>query len=427
MKIIIVGAGPAGLLLLHYLLRRGNYHIEVYERLNDPFESDLSQEKTFPLALLERAKKALSEIENLLETVCTNATFCDGTYVYNKQKKPKLIARKNPLIIIDRVTLVKTLLTTLQEKYDSSLLKINFGCQCIKVNSNQKNITVENRNKEVFDSSYDILIGADGANSTVRESLTSDREFQYEKEYVTDFYKSVFINRFNKELNIELEANKLHTWRLDEGMRLMLVPQGENQLNGVIIFNSEDDTINNLNDSAKVLTFFEDNFPQIKGLIDHEEAENFVNRFVSKIVTIKCNYYHQKDSILIIGDAAHSVSPSIGQGCNSALEDVLIINSLLDKYNDNWKQVLQEFTKTRIPDAHALKELSDYSFPRNKKLMFEFFLRIKISRFLHRLFPTIFQPFLFDLVSETLTPYSEILESHQGWINKVKNSQKASS
>jgi len=35
-NVVIIGAGPAGLLLAHYLLRRGKYHVEIYERRPDP-------------------------------------------------------------------------------------------------------------------------------------------------------------------------------------------------------------------------------------------------------------------------------------------------------------------------------------------------------------------------------------------------------
>ena len=34
-KVVIVGAGPSGLLLAHYLLRRGDkYQVDIYERRN---------------------------------------------------------------------------------------------------------------------------------------------------------------------------------------------------------------------------------------------------------------------------------------------------------------------------------------------------------------------------------------------------------
>lgn len=38
-KVVIVGAGPVGLLLAHYLLRRDSYDIDIYERRSDPLNS----------------------------------------------------------------------------------------------------------------------------------------------------------------------------------------------------------------------------------------------------------------------------------------------------------------------------------------------------------------------------------------------------
>ena len=65
--------------------------------------------------------------------------------------------------------------------------------------------------------------------------------------------------------------------------------------------------------------------------------------------------------ILLIGDAAHAVSPSIGQGCNAALQDVQVFTQVLAQYQDDWAQALPAFTSQRLPDVHALRELSDYS------------------------------------------------------------------
>jgi kynurenine 3-monooxygenase len=50
-KVVIVGAGPAGLLLAHALQQRGRYAIELYERRPDPREAPPSQERTFPISL----------------------------------------------------------------------------------------------------------------------------------------------------------------------------------------------------------------------------------------------------------------------------------------------------------------------------------------------------------------------------------------
>jgi kynurenine 3-monooxygenase len=122
------------------------------------------------------------------------------------------------------------------------------------------------------------------------------------------------------------------------------------------------------------------------------------------------------------------VSPSIGQGCNAALEDVAILDELLDEYADDWAKATAQFTLRRQADAHALVELGDYSFPSSSGLFIEFVLREQLATKLHQLFPVgeaspvenRFSPSLSELVFESSVPYSEILDSYQGWISKVK-------
>ena len=203
---------------------------------------------------------------------------------------------------------------------------------------------------------------------------------------------------------------------------MLLVPQAEDKLNGVIIFNSESNPFADLTTKEEIINFFHENFPYFAKLIPETEAEALLRRPVARVLTVKCDRAHHGDSILLIGDALHAVSPSAGQGCNSALEDVLIFSKLLDKYADDWNQALPEFSRQRIPDVHALKELSDYSFPRNNKLLAaEFLLRLILRRKLHQIFPSI-KPFAFDLLMETDISYSQILKNNQGWFNKVKKS-----
>ncbi|MBD1873799.1 hypothetical protein H6F75_09915 [Nodosilinea sp. FACHB-131] len=76
-------------------------------------------------------------------------------------------------------------------------------------------------------------------------------------------------------------------------------------------------------------------------------------------------------------------------------------------------------------EAHALRDLSDYSFPRSKALVLEFFLRLTVGRKLHQWFPQRFSPFVFDLVLDTHLNYSEVLHLSKGWINRVKRSMAA--
>jgi kynurenine 3-monooxygenase len=424
-KVVIIGAGPAGLLLAHYLLRRDKYRVELYEQRPDPRLLDISQDRTFPISLQERGRKALRQISGLEEAIAANSVFCTGTKLHLQNRKPREIPRAVPILTIDRNRLMLILLQHLTQTYTSDQLTLKFSCQCVELDRQAKTVTIQPQQDEVFTRSYDCLVAADGARSLIRDHLVQDRDLQCEQNYTPDAYKSVFISRSNSTL--ELESDKIHGANQDSQTRMLMVPQPGDRLNGVIIFDAEQNPLSSLKTKAEVLTFFQEHFPVFGQLMLLEEAEAFWQRPVGRVLTVRCDRFHQDDSILLIGDAAHAVSPSIGQGCNASLEDVLIFERLLDQYGDDWAQTLPAFSAKRVPDAHALRDLSDYSFPRTKRLVVEYFFRLRISRLLHRWFPQWVKPFVFDLVLDHDLPYSQVLRLHQGWINKVKRSLPQSS
>lgn len=421
-KVVIIGAGPAGLLLAHCLLRRGKYRVELYERRSDPRLVDASQDRTFPISLQERGRKAIREVAGLEEALASASVFCNGTKFYRKRGKARKIGRVVGILTIDRNRLVTILLEHLTKIYTSEQVVVKFGCQCVQVNRRAKTVTLKPEQGEAFTLAYDRLVAADGARSHVRDYLAQDAGLQCDRSYVPDAYKSVFLTRLNPALGLELEPDKIHVWNRNNKTRMLMVPQPGDRLNGVIIFEQEQNPFLSLSTKEEILTFFQENFPLFGQLMSEEEAEAFLQRPVARVLTVRCDRFHDGDSVLLIGDAAHAVSPSMGQGCNASLEDVLIFERLLEQYEDDWALVLPTFSEQRVPDAHALKELSDYSFPRTKMLVVEFFLRLTMSRLLHRWFPQWVKPFVFDLVLDKDLSYSQVLSLSQGWINKVKRS-----
>lgn len=421
-KIVIIGAGPAGLLLAHYLLRRGKYRVEIYERRSDFRLTDASQDRTFPISLQERGRKAIREIAGLEEAIILQSVFCNGTKVYRNRGKAREFLRATPILSIDRNRLVMILLQHLSQTYTAEQLTIKFDCQCVQMDRNAKTVTMQSEQGKAFPIEYDRLVAADGARSHIRTSLVQAAGLQCEQNYVPDAYKSVFLSRTNPALGLELEPDKIHGWNRDNKTRMLMVPQPGDQLNGVIIFDAQHNPLLNLSTKEEILAFFQENFPLFGQLMSEEEAENLSKRPVARVLTVRCDRFHDGDNILLIGDAAHAVSPSIGQGCNASLEDVRVFERLLEQYEDDWSLTLPAFTQQRLPDAHALKELSDYSFPRKKWLVIEFFLRLRIHRFLHRWFPQRVKPFVFDLVIDQDLSYSQVLSFSQGWITKVKRS-----
>jgi kynurenine 3-monooxygenase len=422
-KVAIVGAGASGVLLAHYLLRRGDlYQVDLYDRLNDPRIMAFSNTRTFPISLTERGIEALGQIAGLEAAVRGIGLEMSGTIFHQPNGKTRVKSRKKPLVTLDRTNLVITLLNELTQKYDRNRLNLHFDRACTAVDFATKTITFENTASTATDLTvgYDLLIGADGARSVVRSYFLNTELFEFEQKYVSTDYKSIILPRLDRALDFNLELGKIHSWRSDDGTFVVLLHQPDGSMSGVILFPRHNKEVANLATSEQVQHFFRERFPEVGQMMPASEAEAFLARSPSRILTIRCNRYHHGDSVLIIGDAAHSVSPSIGQGCNAALEDVVILDELLDEYDDDWAKATAQFTLRRRANAHALVELGDYSFPSSTGLFIEFVLREQLATTLHQLFPDRFVPSLSELVFESLVPYSEILDSYQGWISKVK-------
>lgn len=421
-RVVIVGAGPSGVLLAHYLLRRDqHYNVELYERRSDPQTVPFSSARTFPLVLNQRGMTALSKVEGILAAVKEVSLESTGSLNHQKKGKTQFLPRKKPILILDRRRLVVTLLKMLTQQYNSARLKIHFDHQCKQVDFEAKTVTFENtavNSTGEVTVGYDLLIGADGARSRVREQFLSTNQFELEKKYVPSAYKPIFLPAENVT---SLKTGYVHTWRGSDGISAILVHDIDGLMSGTVNFPRENNPIVNFSTKEQVWQFFREHFPEIAELLPESEVEAFLNRPISTISTIRCNRYHHGDSVLLIGDAAHATSPSLGQGCNASFEDVAFFDKLLDEYSHNIAEAIKQFTLRRKPDAHALVELSDYAFPLSGKLLFlEFFIRLRTAQIMHQLFPRYFSPSLFQLVSETTIPYSEILNSHKGWISRVK-------
>ncbi|MEH2421723.1 MAG: NAD(P)/FAD-dependent oxidoreductase [Nostoc sp.] len=421
-KVVIVGAGPSGVLLAHYLLQRDqDYQVEIYERRNDPRSIPLSKSRTFPLVINQRGITALSNVKGLLEILKSASIESTGSLNHERNGKTQLIPRNQPIYILDRTQLIIILLETLTAKYNSDRLKIYFENQCNMVDFETKTVIISNVGNTDDTTNvtvnYDLLIGADGARSQVREQFLSTDEFEVEQKYVPLAYKSIFL-----PANVtSLKPGYIHNWRGDDGIAAILVHRIDGSLSGTVNFPRENNLVANFSTTEEVSQFFSEQFPEIAQILPESEAEAFLNRPISSIITIRCNRYHHGDSVLLIGDAAHATSPSLGQGCNASFEDVAFFDKLLDEYSDDIAKAIAQFSLRRKPDAHALVKLSDNAYPLADKLLFlDFFIRLRSAQILHQLFPKYFSSSFLQLLSETTVPYSEILNIYKNWIAKVK-------
>lgn len=99
---------------------------------------------------------------------------------------------------------------------------------------------------------------------------------------------------------------------------------------------------------------------------EHVYEQASAAAFMTEPSTIKCSQLHGPRTVLI-GDAAHSTAIVLGEGANSALEDVSVLVATLQKAHEraagaalDIQRAALEFTRARRRDVHALVELNRY-------------------------------------------------------------------
>ncbi len=120
--------------------------------------------------------------------------------------------------------------------------------------------------------------------------------------------------------------------------------------------------------------------------------------------------------VVLLGDAVHCFPPDIGQGVNSALEDVVVLDRALEETKDELSSALPLYESMRLPDVKALINLAQTAFPwqynqdRLGKFLWSinFFLRLILSRI-----PYFFQPPSFFLTQNHKLAYREIVSMAQ--------------
>ncbi|MEJ7626151.1 MAG: NAD(P)/FAD-dependent oxidoreductase [Ferruginibacter sp.] len=372
-KISIIGAGLVGSLLSIYLAKRG-YKISVFERRADMRLADTVAGRSINLALSDRGIKALEEV-GIMEEIRKIAIPMHGREMHstdgNTTYQP--YGQKGQFInSVSRAQLNMKLMDLAEEKG----VAIFFEKKLQHINWQKNELVFEDGQSEISD----IIFGSDGAYSAARltHQLQSDR-FQYDQFYIDFGYKELNIPA-DKNGSFLLKENALHIWPRKNYM-LIALPNTDGSFTCTLFFPFEGNpSFESLDTKEKVREFFNETFSDVSAFMPNLEKDFFDNP-TGSLVTIKCYPWIRKDQFSLIGDAAHAIVPFFGQGMNCGFEDCSVLNSLIDKYAENWEHILKEFQQLRKPDADAIAELALNNFVemRDKVADKQFLLQKKIE------------------------------------------------
>ncbi|MGK8524272.1 FAD-dependent monooxygenase [Nocardia asteroides] len=182
--------------------------------------------------------------------------------------------------------------------------------------------------------SGDLLVGADGARSATRRMLGDSREPTYTGQLIRYGHCPAPVR--------ELPTNVLHFWSHANGVAGYV---GDTR-DGSFWFSRRNVT------SADAAI---DPEAFLEALLDTPVAQVLERSEVSAPIALydlePDGRWHNTDTVLI-GDAAHAVSPAAGRGATAAIEDAIVLAKTL-RGADSIATALEAYTRTRRPIAQA--------------------------------------------------------------------------
>ncbi|MDC0204338.1 FAD-dependent monooxygenase [Flavobacteriales bacterium] len=406
-EITIVGAGLVGSLCALYMTKRG-YKVNIFERRKDLRSEIITAGKSINLALSERGWTALKKVGADKE-VLKIAIPMYKRIMHDKKGNLTNQPYGNQGQAIYSVSRAQ-LNVLMMEMADKNGAKLYFNEKCVDANLEEAATTFENTKtaiKQVI--SADLLIGADGSLSAVREQMVKKHQHEYSYNEIEHDYKELLIPAGENGRHL-LEKNALHIWPRGEFMLIALANLDGSFTCTLFAPKKGKNSFEGLNSRQEVENYFASIFPDFISLVPDLYQQWTINP-TSGLGIVKTYPWHIKGVSILIGDAAHATVPFYGQGMNAGFEDCRILDELLDKHQDSFEMCFKEYSESRKPNGDGVQDLSMHNFivMRDKTADPKFLLQKEIEKKFSNLYPDKWTP-LYSMVSFTNTSYSEAWE-----------------
>ncbi|XP_046737515.1 kynurenine 3-monooxygenase [Diprion similis] len=417
LKVAIIGGGLVGALEACFFAKRG-HNVHLYEYREDIRLVEEIRGRSINLALSARGRAALREVglEDLL--IKDHGIPMRARMIHGKDCSLTEIlydpVNKNCIYSVNRRYLNEILLNA-AEKYPNVRLYFNKKLQSADL-ENGKMTFIDRKTTKEEEASADLIVGADGAFSTVRRIMTKRPLYNFSQTYIEHGYMELCIPA-KDDGQFAMAKNNLHIWPRGEFMMIALPNQDGSYT--VTLF-APFATFNSLKTPRKLLDFFKEQFADAVPLLGEDKlTEDFFNNKPLPLVSIKCRPFHVKSSALIIGDAAHAMVPFYGQGMNTGFEDCLILDRLFETHRSDLSKVLPAFSEVRCTDSHVICDLAMYNYIEMRDLVNKksFIIRKYLDTFLYWLLPNTWVP-LYNSVHFSRMPFHKCT-ANRSWQEKI--------
>jgi kynurenine 3-monooxygenase len=365
--ITLIGGGLVGALLAQQLAQRG-FAVEVFEKRPDPRQAGFLGGRSINLALAERGLQALRSA-GLADDVLQRAVMMRGRMVHARDGGSGLqrygVDDSEVIWSVSRGALNMLLL----DAAETAGVQFHFGQSLVGADFDAQRIRLADATGVEREQPIGMLIGADGAGSTMRAAMNAHAPLGERIESLGHGYKELEIPsaaelpRAVLQLSggrdqFALEPHALHIWPRG-GYMCIALPNTEGSFTVTLFLPAQGaaPSFATLPDADTAAAFFSTHFPGLLSLIPRFN-EDFDSHPVGTLSTLYLDRWHLDGRALLIGDAAHAIVPFHGQGMNCGFEDTVVLANLLAAAPNDSAEVFAEFQRMRQPNADAIAAMA---------------------------------------------------------------------